>query len=139
MVATTPASAFTDVAHLHLVMVPRLELMQARLGGGWAARRFRPNVLLLGVGATEEDLPGRELRTGNALLHVTQGAVRCVMLTRPLAGLPEATGILRTLASESGARFGLYAQILTPAPIQTGATVEVLEAGVGDAPQESGQ
>lgn len=127
LVATTPATAFTDVAHLHIVLAGRLESMRARFGEGWAARRFRPNLLLGGSvdGAGESELPGRGLRIDDARLLVTEGSVRCVMLTRPLDGLPDAVGILQTLAAESGVRFGVYAQVVAPAPIRVGAAVDL--------------
>lgn len=125
---TTPTTAFTDVAHLHLVLGSRLDAMRDRLGGGWAARRFRPNLLLSdpGEAVAEESLQGCRLRTGGALFEVTQGTIRCVMLTKPVSGLPDAEGILRTLATESRARFGLYAKVIEPARLVPGAEVQVV-------------
>ena len=125
---TTPPTAFTDAAHLHLLLGSRLGAMRDRFGEGWASRRFRPNLLLSDPGAvvTEESLQGCRLRTGAALFEVTQGTIRCVMLTKPVGGLPDAEGILKTLATESRARFGLYAKVIEPARLLPGAEVQVV-------------
>ena len=128
VVATTPSTAFTDAGQLHLVLGDRLRAMRARFGAGAAARRFRPNLVLSTDPAAppEAEWENRRVRIGTALLEVTGQAMRCVMLARPVRGLPDAEGILRTLAAESRARFGLYAEVVEPGRLLTGATLELL-------------
>jgi uncharacterized protein YcbX len=100
------------------------------------ARRFRPTLLLDGLGAHEEDRwVGRPVRAGDALLSVIRLDPRCALTTRnPETGERDAD-TLRWLASyrraEDGDVYcGLYADVLEPGRVAVGDPVDP----VGDAP-----
>jgi uncharacterized protein YcbX len=98
--------------------------------GGFDARRFRPTLLLDGLGPHEEDeWVGRPVRAGDALLTVVKLDPRCSLTTRnPETGERDAD-TLRWLAEyrrfEDGDVYcGLYADILEPGRVAVGDTVE---------------
>ena len=105
-----------------------------RHGGvdGLDPRRFRPTLLVDGLGAHEEDeWVGRAVRAGEALLTVVRLDPRCALTTRdPETGERDAD-TLRWLASyrraEDGAVYcGLYADVVEPGAVRVGDPVEPL-------------
>ena len=93
-------------------------------------RRFRPTLLLDGLGPHEEDeWVGRAVRAGTALLSVIRLDPRCSLTTRdPDTGKRDAD-TLHWLASyrrgEDGQVYcGLYADVLEPGRVAVGDTVE---------------
>lgn len=106
-----------------------------RRGGvdGFDARRFRPTLLLEGLGAHEEDgWVGRHVRAGGAVLSVIRLDPRCALTTRhPETGERDAD-TLRWLASyrraDDGEVYcGLYADVVEPGRVTVGDTVEPTE------------
>ena len=102
---------------------------------GLDARRFRPSLLLEGLGPHEEDTwVGRPVRAGEALLSVIRLDPRCSLTTRnPETGERDAD-TLRWLASyrradDGDVYCGLYADVLEPGCVAVGDSVEP----VGDA------
>jgi len=107
-----------------------------RRGGrdGLDARRFRPTLLLDGLGPHEEDTwVGRPVRAGDALLSVIRLDPRCALTTRnPETGERDAD-TLRWLAEyrrfEDGDVYcGLYADVLEPGTVRVGDAVEPVGA-----------
>jgi len=105
------------------------------IDGGFDARRFRPTLLLDGLGPHEEDnWVGRPVRAGEALLSVIRLDPRCSLTTRnPETGERDAD-TLRWLTSyrraEDGDVYcGLYADVVEPGRVAVGDSVEP----VGDA------
>jgi uncharacterized protein YcbX len=105
------------------------------IDGGFDARRFRPSLLLDGLGPHEEDTwVGRSVRAGEALLSVIRLDPRCSLTTRnPETGERDAD-TLRWLASyrradDGDVYCGLYADVLEPGRVAVGDPVEP----VGDA------
>lgn len=107
-----------------------------RRGGrdGFDPRRFRPTLLLDGLGPHEEDgWVGRDVRAGTALLSVIRLDPRCSLTTRdPDTGKRDAD-TLHWLASyrrgDDGQVYcGLYADVLEPGRVAVGDTVEPVGA-----------
>jgi len=103
-----------------------------RRGGidaGFDARRFRPTILLDGLGAHEEDeWVGHRVRAGEAVLSVVKLDPRCALTTRhPETGERDAD-TLRWLAEyrradDGDVYCGLYADVLEPGMVRLGDTV----------------
>jgi uncharacterized protein YcbX len=99
------------------------------IDGGFDARRFRPTLLLDGLGAHEEDeWVGHRVGAGEAVLSVVKLDPRCALTTRnPETGERDAD-TLRWLAGyrrfEDGDVYcGLYADVLEPGTVRVGDTV----------------
>ncbi len=123
------ATPHFDAGALHLVSTSSLEWLEGRLGGPVAAARFRPNLVVRTPDAPphiEGGWVGRRLALGTAVLEVTAPTERCVMVTMPQPGLPSDERILRLLAQETDACFGVYASVVVPGTIRLGDAVEVL-------------
>jgi hypothetical protein len=93
--------------------------------------RFRPNLVVRGGGAFDED-GWREIRVGEAVLRAAKPCGRCQVTTTDQA-TGEVTGPepLETLASfrshpEFGARFGMNFVTVTPGAVRVGDAVEVV-------------
>ena len=102
------------------------------IDGGFDARRFRPTLLVDGLGAHEEDdWVGHRVRAGEAVLSVVKLDPRCALTTRnPETGERDAD-TLRWLASyrradDGDVYCGLYADVLEPGRVAVGDTVEPL-------------
>lgn len=89
------SGAFHDSQRIAVSLVSEGSLV------GWDRRRFRSNVVLSGSG--EEELVGRRLSLGGALLEITKRVGRCVMVTRPQPGAIEKDlDVLRSIHRERG-------------------------------------
>jgi uncharacterized protein len=100
----------------------RLSLLSTGTLGSWDRRRFRPNVLLDGAG--EEQLDGRRVRLGGAVLAVGGPLARCVMVTRPQpGGIGRDTGVLKTVHREHGGRLAARAVVVRPGTVRVGDVV----------------
>ena len=86
-------------------------------------RRFRPSMIVdTGdtAGYPEVGWTGRAT-VGNAEIELTGGCPRCVMTTREVTEEVPADGrILRHIVRELDQVLGVYARIVTPAPVQVG-------------------
>lgn len=87
-------------------------------------RRFRKNIIVAtepGAGDHPEfDWVGRRLSIGETTCAVVMRIVRCRMVTLPQAELPLDRSILRSLARDNGAEFGVYLRVATPGTIHEG-------------------
>ena len=122
-----------DTMPLSLLTAQALAGLSRLTGTELAAGRFRPNVLVdasgvdaAGADATGRDFPedawvGRVLRIGGLRMRVDQRDQRCVMVTIDPVTLRRDPAILRAIARERDARFGVY-----------GSTVELGQVAVGD-------
>ena len=108
-----------DDSPVHILTTASLEWLQRRLPDAKIdERRFRPNIVLDGEG--EQAWLGRILSIGGAKLRVTYPTERCVMTTLAQADLPADPRVLRALAQERDACFGVYAQVVQPGHVRVG-------------------
>jgi uncharacterized protein len=104
----------------------RLTLVSTSTIGSWDRRRFRANVVLEGAG--EEELVGRRIGLGDAVLTVGDPVARCVMVTRPQpGGLGRDTGVLKAIHRDRGGSLAVAARVERPATVTLGAAVVVLD------------
>ena len=86
---------------------------------GWDRRRFRPNVVLSDGG--EDELVGRRVSLGGAIVEITKQVGRCVMVTRPQpGGIDKDLDILRTVHRERGGKMAIGAIVMLDGPIAVG-------------------
>lgn len=87
------------------------------------ARRFRPNVVIDGVDGTpfpEDEWVGRILRMGGVRMRVDQRDNRCVMVNvDPVTTIREPR-VLRAIAQERQACFGVYGSTVEPGRMTVG-------------------
>lgn len=104
-----PAGSFFDHAPIHLLTTASLDRLRASYPSGrFAARRFRPNLLVAPAadanGFVENAWVGRTLLVGEEVrLRVTDPSPRCVVTTLPQADLPRDLGILKAVVAENRA------------------------------------
>ncbi|HEX3681335.1 MAG TPA: MOSC N-terminal beta barrel domain-containing protein [Bryobacteraceae bacterium] len=108
-----------------------LDLLNEKLDAPVAMERFRPNLVVAGCAAHEEDIWAR-VRVGGVELATVKQCARCAI---PLVDPATAqTGIepMRTLAQYrkvgEKVKFGQNALVITPGLLRVGATVETHEA-----------
>ena len=88
-----------------------------------------------GTGPVENGWLGRAGALGEAVVHFAMADARCVMVTRPTAGLAEDTGVLRAIAA--GGRLevpgigaypcaGVYGVVAQSGLIRVGDALELL-------------
>ena len=90
-------------------------------------RRFRPNLVVAGVGEmAEREWPGRRLRVGEAVIDVDHLCERCVMITLdPETGEAEPP-ILTRVREELGGLFALNCGVAKAGRVAVGDAVELL-------------
>jgi uncharacterized protein YcbX len=119
-----------DARAIHIVSTSSLAWLRSLLpDAGIDERRFRPNLVVEtgGSGQVERDWIGRILAIDSVRLKVSEATERCAMVTHAQAELPADQRVLRMLASEAQAEFGVYAEVVTPGRIARGAVVELLD------------
>lgn len=103
--------------------------LEGLLGRGIDVRRFRPNVHLELEGLApfaEERLTGARARIGEVELELLHPCERCVIPTRHPDSSEKWPELLRFLARERAALFGLNARALGPGRVALGDPVEIL-------------
>jgi len=93
-----------------------------------APERFRPNLLVeaaSGAEFPEDGWVGRVLRAGSLRMRVDQRDKRCVMVTIDPVTLARNPAILRAIARERDARFGVYGSAVEPGRVAVGDPVEI--------------
>lgn len=130
-VVVSPGHSFSDVAAkcVHLVNRQSLTALEGLLGAPIDARRFRPNLVLDGLGAWQElDLVGKKLRTGGATLEIFKRTERCAATNvDPETGVRDLkipSFLSKTLGHTD---FGVYARIVDGGRIHVGDTLEVTD------------
>jgi MOSC domain-containing protein len=113
------------------------ELPVQLLGAATAAelgadpRRFRPNVLIEGTAAREEDgWVGSEVRIGEVTLAVRYRCERCVVTTVDPDDLEVDPSVLKRVNADYGGCFGVVCEVVAPGAMRVGDAVEVGEPGV---------
>jgi MOSC domain-containing protein len=121
---TSPLGTFFDVAPIHLLTTASLAALRHQQAD---VRRFRPNVLVETpdglAGFVDVEWCGRDLRVGEAVLHVDMPAPRCGMVTRAQPGLPADASVLRSVVRDAGQNLGIYATVTRPGRVAVGDTV----------------
>lgn len=127
----------TDVSHfddgpVSLLGTASVDAVSAELGEDVDWARFRPNVLLRTERAfAEDDLVGRRLRIGGAVVEVTMASPRCVMVDLESADLPRGGGVLRAVGRVNGACLGVVARVVTPGRVRLGDRALTLSVEAG--------
>lgn len=86
---------------------------------GWDRRRFRPNILLSDSG--EDDLVGRRVSLGAAVVDVVKQVGRCVMVTRSQPdGIDKDLDVLRTIHRERGGKLAIGAGVVGEGSVSVG-------------------
>jgi len=93
-------------------------------------RRFRPNVIVSGdVAFEEESWIGRKLKVGGAVLEVVAPCVRCSITTMEPETLVSDPSFLRLMAQRHRACFGVYCTVSKPGDAGLGDDCALLPAG----------
>jgi len=91
-------------------------------------RRFRPSLVIdTGdePGHPEFGWTGRDVRIGDAVVHIRDGCPRCVMVTREFADdMPADRGVLRHVVKDLGQNVGVYATVVRAGAVRAGDSVE---------------
>lgn len=119
-----------DAAPLHILTTASLAWLRRALPDVRAdERRFRPNLLLAaeGSGPLEQQWIGRTLEVGEQLkLRITDPTERCRMVTLGQSELPEDLRVLREIAQQLDAQFGVYAEVLAAGEARVGDPVRLV-------------
>jgi uncharacterized protein YcbX len=118
-----------DASPLHLLTTASLAWLRERLPAAAVdERRFRPNLVLEVSGNTpvEQHWLGRTLRVGTQVeLRIVEPTERCAMTTYAQPGLAFDPAVLRCIAQQADALFGVYAEVLRPGRVSQGDLVGV--------------
>jgi uncharacterized protein YcbX len=99
-------------------------------GQPFDVRRFRPNVLIGGDTAFEEESwIGRKLKVGGAVLEVVAPCVRCSITNVDPETLDSDPSFLRLMAQRHRACFGVYCAVSKPGDAGIGDDCALLPAG----------
>ncbi|KAB2348531.1 MOSC domain-containing protein [Actinomadura rudentiformis] len=122
--------AFADGYPLLLISAESLADLNGRLDVPLPMNRFRPNLVVSGLGAFGEDTV-RRLRIGATEIELVKACARCVITTTDQESGERGREPLRTLARyrtiDRGIRFGMNGVPRTTGPLAVGDPVEVLE------------
>jgi uncharacterized protein YcbX len=117
-----------DTFPLSLLTIQSVEGLSGLVGQSLAPLRFRPNILIKGCESDpfpEDGWVGAVLRIGALRCRVDVRDKRCVMVNvDPMGGAPN-PGVLRAIASERNARFGVYGSIVEPGQVSVGDPVSL--------------
>lgn len=112
-----------DTFPLSLLTLQSVEGLAGLLGQSLAPLRFRPNILINGCESDsfpEDRWVGAVLRIGSLRCRVDVRDQRCVMVNVDPTGAASNPGVLRAIASERNARFGVYGSIVEPGEVSVG-------------------
>ncbi|MEU5875974.1 MOSC N-terminal beta barrel domain-containing protein [Spirillospora sp. NPDC047279] len=127
-------TAFADGYPLLLISEESLDDLNGRLDTPLPMNRFRPNLVVRGLGAFGEDSV-RRLRVGDVEIELVKSCARCVITTTDQESGERGREPLRTLARyrtiDRGIRFGQNGVPRTVGPLAVGDPVEILEATEG--------
>jgi uncharacterized protein len=128
---TLPDGTFFDCATIHLLTTSTLDrLRELYPKGHFAARRFRPNIVVEPAAGensfVENAWIGQTLAIGDEVrLSITGPCGRCVMTTLAQGGLPKDSGILRTAVQHNRGNVGLYAAVVRGGTIRRADSVRI--------------
>jgi uncharacterized protein YcbX len=121
-------SGIFDTMPLSLLTTQALAGVGQLAGTTLAPERFRPNLLVeaaSGPDFPEDSWAGRVLRVGSLRMRVDQRDKRWVMVTIDPVTLARNPAILRAIARERDARFGVYGSAVEPGRVAVGDPVEI--------------
>jgi uncharacterized protein len=122
--------AFADGYPLLVISAESLADLNVRLADPLPMNRFRPNLVIEGLGAFGEDTV-RLLRVGEAVIEMVKACARCVVTTTDQDTGERGREPLRTLATyrtiDRGIRFGQNAVPRALGTLTVGDPVEILE------------
>ena len=116
-------SGIFDTMPVSLLTVQSVEELSASVGLPLTPSRFRPNLLIDapdGGSFPEERWTGSVLRIGGLRLRIDARDKRCVMVNTDPSSLSNDARVLRTIASEREARFGVYGAVVEPGNVAVG-------------------
>ena len=119
-------SGVFDVMPLSLLTLQSVEELSASIGLPLTPSRFRPNILIdapAGGAFLEDTWTGSVLRVGGLRVRVDQRDKRCVMVNIDPLSSSSDPRVLRTIARERDARFGVYGTVVEPGQIAVGDSV----------------
>lgn len=116
-----------DTMPLSLLTTQALLGLGRQVGTDLAVGRFRPNLVVDAPGGDfpEDGWVGRVLRIGGLRMRVDQRDKRCVMVTIDPVTLLRNPAILRAIAQDRDARFGIYGSTVEPGRVAVGDPVEL--------------
>ncbi|HEX2313807.1 MAG TPA: MOSC N-terminal beta barrel domain-containing protein [Thermomonospora sp.] len=122
--------AFADAYPLLLISEESLADLNGRLDEPLPMNRFRPNLVVAGLGAFGEDR-AKLLRIGETTIELVKACARCIVTTTDQETGERGREPLRTLAAyrtiDRGIRFGQNGVPRTTGTLRLGDPVEVLE------------
>ena len=116
-----------DTMPLSLLTTQSIAGLGRLAGASLDPGRFRPNLLVdsSGCGFPEDAWVGRALRIGGLRMRVDKRDQRCVVVTVDPVTLCRNPAILRAIARERNARFGVYGSTMEPGQVAVGDLVEL--------------
>lgn len=117
-----------DSAPILIVAEQMLERLALLVGKEAGFLRFRPNIVVRfpdGLFGNEQELVGKQLRIGDAVVRIVDSCERCSMITIDPETLERNPVLLKTVHREMNLRFGLYASVLQAGKIKLGDKVNV--------------
>lgn len=119
-----------DSGAILIVTEQTVERLGALLGRSVDWRRFRPNIVLMladGLFEREQELVGKRLRFGDAVVEINEACERCSVITIDPDTLEKDPEILKLVHRELGLQFGLYASVVQPGRTKLGDRVYLIE------------
>src|SRR5699024_11073212 len=119
-----------DEADILITTDASLSALESLIGDSIDMRRFRPNIVLdldSGEPFQEVDWSGRILRIGDVELEVLKPCQRCIMIGVDPENVNMDMSILRGVAQQLDAYFGVYAKVLRTGKIHRSDPVQIGE------------
>ena len=124
------SGANQDEADVLVINEASVRRIAQEWGKPFDVRRFRPNVIVSGDTAFEEESwIGRKLMVGGAVLEVVAPCVRCSVTTLDPETLVADPSFLRLIAQQHRASFGVYCAVSKPGDAGLGDECALLPVG----------
>ena len=115
-----------DDGAIHILTTSSLSSLHDLLpNSGIDSRRFRPNIVIDSL-HVDQELVGKTIKIGEAVLEITHKTERCRMITIDQPGLESRPEILRSVSQHFGLYFGVYAKVLSTGVLSVGEKVEIV-------------
>jgi hypothetical protein len=126
-------AAEADLSHfddgpVSLIGTASIAAVSTEVGGHVDPARFRANIVLHTERPfAEDELAGRHVRLGSAVLAVTMVSPRCVMVNATTADLPALAGNLKAIGRINQGCLGVVATVIKPGAVTVGDTISTSE------------